>query len=149
MTRVIVLDTNVLGLLVHPRTSSESEACRLWITDLLAAGDVVVLPEIADYEIRREFLRRNVSSGLRRLDALHWQVYYVPITTLAMRQAATFWAQARQQGHLTASPAALDADVILAAQASLLTDLGDEIIVATTNIRHLAHFVTARHWPDI
>src|SRR4051812_25441910 len=100
MSRVIVLDSGVLGVLVHPHTTSESEACRLWVTELLASGDVVALPEIADYEVRRELLRRKVTSGLRRLDALHWRVYYVPITTLAMRQAAQLWAEARQRGRM-------------------------------------------------
>jgi hypothetical protein len=40
--------------------------------------------------------------------------------------------------------------VILAAQAQLLGEaVGDAVIVATDNIRHLAQFVDARRWQDI
>ena len=56
------------------------------------------MPEIADYEVRRELLRANKREGLARLDALVGLLEYLPITTAAMRQAALFWAQARQQG---------------------------------------------------
>jgi hypothetical protein len=66
-----------------------------------------------------------------------------------MLLAADFWAQARRQGRKTADNKALDGDVILAAQASLLTHLGDNIVVATTNVKHLSLFVDARLWQDI
>lgn len=69
---------------------------------------------------------------------------YAPITTAVMRRAAELWAQARARGRPTADPAALDCDVIIAAQAELLG-----AIVVTENARHLALFVDARHWRDI
>jgi hypothetical protein len=55
----------------------------------------VLLPEIADYEVRRELLRAKKTQGLAHLDALGSLLEYLPITTSAMRQAALFWAQAR------------------------------------------------------
>jgi hypothetical protein len=61
-----------------------------------------------------------------------------------MRRAAEFWAQARNLGIPTAPPEALDADVILAAQAARVG-----AIVATENVGHLARFVTALHWRAI
>ena len=48
------------------------------------------MPEIADYEVRRELLRANKVSGLTRLDALARLLEYLPISTAAMRQAAVF-----------------------------------------------------------
>jgi hypothetical protein len=66
-----------------------------------------------------------------------------------MLQAAEFWAQARQQGQPTTVDAALDGDVILAAQAFLLSQQGDPIVIATTNVGHLSRFVPAQRWQDI
>lgn len=106
-----------------------------------------MVPEIADYEVRRELIRAHRTAGVARLDALIARIGYLAITTSAMRQAATFWAEARQRGQPTAADAALDGDVILAAQAATL-DRRD-VIVATTNTRHLSRFVDAALWSDI
>ncbi len=87
------------------------------------------------------------AQGLLRLDGFLTTVEYLPITTAAMRQAAQFWAEARQQGYPTADDKNIDGDMILAAQA---TTLGvADFIVATTNIRHLARFVPAGLWQSI
>ncbi len=43
----------------------------------------------------------------------------------------------------------IDADVILAAQAMLFTGLGDRLVVATYNARHLSRYVDAHHWDAI
>ena len=107
----------------------------------------VLIPEIADYEVRRELLRANKARGLARLDALAGLLEYLPLTTAAMRQAAVFWAQARQQGRPTADDKALDGDVILAAQAMTLG--AADVVIATTNVGHLSRFAPAALWPDI
>jgi hypothetical protein len=74
---------------------------------------------------------------------------YAPITTVAMLRAAEFWATARQMGRQSTDDASLDADMILAAQAGTLVRDGDETVIATTNIRHLALFASARIWREI
>jgi hypothetical protein len=66
-----------------------------------------------------------------------------------MLKAAEFWAQSRRLGKPTSSDAALDADVILAAQAAFLQNKGHTVIVATNNVKHLDMFVDARDWRDI
>ena len=147
MSRVILLDSGPLGLITNPRLSSESLNCTRWFQSLVLAGVRVVIPEIVDYEVRRELLRANKLRGLRRLDEFVDQAEYLPITTLAMRQAAVFWAEARQQGQPTAGDKTIDADVILAAQAFTLVD--GEVTIATTNVGHLSRFVPAQLWCDI
>jgi predicted nucleic acid-binding protein len=107
----------------------------------------VVVPEIADYEVRRELIRGSKTAGLRRLDALIATVEYAPLTTAAMRQAAQFWAQARQQGRPTAADQSIDGDVILAAQAITFGAVG--VIVATTNVGHLSRYVATDLWHRI
>ena len=113
-------------------------------------GVRVCLPEVIDYEIRREAILKHSVRGLDLLDNLPLLVEYVPIRTPVMRRAAELWAQARERGMPTAHEATLDVDVILAAQAQLLAEAtGDEVVVATDNIRHLARFVDARRWQEI
>ena len=121
MSTTVLLDAGPLGLVTNPRASQESLACSQWMELLLLNGIRVAIPEIADYEIRRELLRANKTRGLERLDALKETIEYIPITTSVMLKAAEFWAQARQQGRPTADDKALDADVILAAQAAWRT----------------------------
>ena len=53
---------------------------------------------------------------------------YQPVSIAAWRQAAHFWADARQFGRPTAAPDALDADVLLAACAATIGQLGDRVI---------------------
>lgn len=147
MNRVVLLDSGPLGLVTNPRLSPKSLACAEWLQDLLAGGADVVVPEIADYEVRRELLRAGKTQGLARLDELAGALQYLPITSAAMRQAAAFWAQVRQAGRPTAPDLALDADAILAGQAAAM--LADNVVVATTNVGHLSRFVAAAPWHTI
>jgi predicted nucleic acid-binding protein len=146
---VVVLDTGVLGLLSRSPRKLDAATCRKWAHDLMAGGARVVVPEISDYELRRELVRIRASAGLKRLDALGGRFHYVSITTDAMRLAADLWAQARNAGTPTADPHALDGDVILAAQGRLLEPDRGQLVVATTNVRHLSQFVPADLWPNI
>ena len=57
------------------------------------------------------------------------------------------WADVRRRGQPTADSKALDADVILAAQARRMT--AAEVVVATTNVRHLSRLVDAKLWQDV
>jgi predicted nucleic acid-binding protein len=110
------------------------------------SGAKIVVPGIADYEVRREFHLRGAIRRLQRLDALEQTLILDPITIDVMELAAELWAKVRLQGRPTADRHALDADVILAAQATLLAAPGDHVIVATTNVKHLARYVDARNW---
>ena len=74
---------------------------------------------------------------------------YVPLTMQTMLRAAQFWAQVRKQGMPTADNKALDGDVILAAQATLIQDEGHEVIIATTNVGHLSRLAQAKEWRNI
>jgi predicted nucleic acid-binding protein len=116
---------------------------------MLAQGVVVVVPEIVDYEVRRELIRANRLASIRQLDQLLDLALYLPITTEAMRRSAELWAVVRQTGQPTAQPQALDGDVILAAQTIETFGNDPNVIVATSNVSHIARFVVADHWQDI
>jgi len=92
VSRVILLDTGPLGLITNPKLSPESVACAQWLQTHITAGSRVIVPEIADYEVRRELLRANKTKGIVRLDDLAKFLEYLPMTTPAMRQAAQLWA---------------------------------------------------------
>jgi predicted nucleic acid-binding protein len=138
-----------LGLLTNPKHSPETEECNLWVRSLLAQRAHICVPEIADYELRRELLRGNKKKGLKRLDDFEKLVNYVPLSTAVMRKAAELWAHARQQGRPTADNKALDGDMILTAQALVFASSEDDVIIATTNVGHLSLFAKAAHWKDI
>lgn len=147
MTTAVVLDSGPVGLLARRRGIPEVDACYQWQENLLARNTRLILPEIVDYEVRRELVRMNASTSVARLDRLTMLLEYLPVTTDAMRLAATLWGQSRQQGQPTADPKELDGDVILAAQALTLAESG--LVVATTNVGHLSRFVTAKPWRDV
>lgn len=147
MSRVVFLDAGPIGLVTNPKLSPESTLCTRWLQAVIISDIRVIIPEIADYEVRRELLRANKVRGIARLDELANSLEYLPITTAAMRQAAMFWAQARQQGQPTAGDKTIDSDMILAAQATTL-DVVD-VVIATTNVGHLSRFAPADLWRNI
>lgn len=144
MYEVVVLDAGPLGLIAHPKPRLDIMA---WFADLVVAGRRICIPEIADYEVRRELIRAGRRKGLRRLDEFKANLRYLPITTEAMLKAAEFWADARKRGLPTGHHLSLDADVILAAQTATCSTR--DAVIATTNRRHLSRFVAAENWQDI
>jgi hypothetical protein len=151
MQEFVLLDSGPLGLACRRHGIPIADQCRQWFRGLIARGVIVVVPEIADYELRRELTRIGANGALYRLDELvaAGGLLYAPVTTTEWRQAALLWADARQQGIPTADPHALDADVILAACADTIGQAGDRVIVATNNVRHLARYCDARPWTTI
>jgi predicted nucleic acid-binding protein len=137
----VLLDSGPLGRLAHPRANLE---IRTWLRDLLVSGVRVIVPEIADFEVRRSLLLADLTRSVARLDQLGQRLEYQTLTTTTMRIAAGLWSDARRHGTPTADPKELDCDCLLAAQA---LEIGG--IVATENVGYLARFVAARHWRDI
>ena len=144
MNEIILLDASPLGMISNPSATPANLECYNWLESLIISGCRVIVPEIADYEVRRELIRAGKTRGLARLDLLKNTLDYLPLTTALMLKAAEIWAQARNQGTPTADAKALDCDVILAAQA-----LATGGIVATENVGHLSLFVEAKDWRDI
>lgn len=150
MSGTVILDSTPLGLVTQrPGRSPEADACQQWLRNLALSGWDVYLPEITDYEVRRELTRLGNATSLARLDLLASTAIYLPLTTAAMRLASDLWAQARNGGWATADPHALDGDVILAAQALALTPTPTGLVVATGNVAHLSRYLPAQEWTVI
>jgi predicted nucleic acid-binding protein len=149
--KYIVLDSSPLGLLTQRGGVPEADACRRWLAGKAGQGIRALIPEIVDYELRRELLRSGKTASVARLDELqgHPAVAFVPLTTAAMRLAADLWAQARRRGLPAAHPHALDVDVILAAQVIAANFPVADTIIATSNVGHLSMFLSAEMWTKI
>lgn len=145
-----VLDSGPLGLLSNPFASPEAVHCHEWLNSLIDNGHRLLTSEICDYEVRRELLRGSRARSIARLDDLMLQLDILPLNRRAMIRAAELWAEARRRGRPTADAAALDADVILAAQTQLFADaIREPVEVVTMNARHLQQFVATRRWQEI
>jgi predicted nucleic acid-binding protein len=123
-----------------------------WMLQMLADGrTAIILPYIADYEVRRKLLSLpHGGASVRRLDELvrpGGLLVYVPINTRAMRTAARLWSEARRGGYPTADEKALDGDVIIAAQALEYVGDGDRLFIAIGNDSHLSRYVDKRAQP--
>lgn len=150
MSQFIFLDSGPLGLITHPRQTDEVAAITEWLAQVLKNGNRVLVPAIIYYELKRELLRAQKPFSVGRLDAFsRASSRYIPLTDDALRLSAELWAKARQEGRPTADSKELDIDVILAAQALSFAAPADDIVVATTNAKHLAQFVTAKQWTEI
>lgn len=144
MSDVIVLDTGPAGQIAHPKPNREIAE---WLQQQLLAGKRIILPEIVDYELRRNFIleidrgKKKTQRSLDRLDTLKTTLIFLPINSEVMLMAAQLWADARRRGKPTADRHALDGDVILAAQTLAVGG-----VIVTDNVGHLDQFVEARPW---
>ena len=91
MIRAVILDAGPLGRITHPRRNIEIET---WLEGLLISGVAVFLPEIADYEVRRNLLLEGLTNSISRLNELKAALTYLPLNTDVMLRAAEFWAEA-------------------------------------------------------
>jgi predicted nucleic acid-binding protein len=151
VNRIVFLDSGPLGLLTHSQRSAEVIAVAEWLSRCLVGGSRIIVPAIVYYELKRELLRARKSFSAGRLDAFVNAApgRYLPLSDEALRLAAELWAEARQKGRPTAESKALDIDVLIAAQVLSCGAVSSEMVVATTNPKHLSQFTTARHWNEI
>jgi predicted nucleic acid-binding protein len=151
MTLIVALDASPVSLLTQRKGVADADACRAWAESMVAAGASLVLPGIADYEVRRELLRAGKAAGIARLDALRASpaVQYLPVSDSAMLRAALLWAEARRRGLPTADPAELDCDVVLVAIVLAAGFPPDQVVIATSNVGHLSRFLRADNWRNI
>jgi predicted nucleic acid-binding protein len=141
-----ILDTGPLGLITNPKESAEGRRCKAWVWSVLGTGAHVIVPDVVDYEVRRELTRAGKAKGLARLDSLVDDLERAPIDLRVWQLAAELWAQARRQGKPTAKDDALDADLLIAAVAQLAAEDGTRVVVVTDNPAHIGRFVNAQDW---
>ncbi|MFM9965163.1 MAG: type II toxin-antitoxin system VapC family toxin [Planctomycetaceae bacterium] len=147
----LLLDAGILGRLCHPRKHL-NDPVSVRLEEFIAAGVAerrVYIPAVTDYELRRKLLHligkgQSTLQSLERLDQLSVRFDYLPVDLETWQEAAHLWSVARSDGFSTSPPEALDCDVILAAQAKLVSGT-----VVTTNQKHLERFVPTIDWTEI
>jgi predicted nucleic acid-binding protein len=150
VSQFIFLDSGPLGLITHPRQTAEVIGITEWLARMLKSGNRVLVPAIIYYELKRELLRAKKPFSVGRLDVFSKaSSRYIPLTDEALRLSAELWAKARQEGRPTADSKELDIDVIFAAQVLSFGAPASDVVVATTNPKHLSQFVPAKHWNEI
>lgn len=181
--RIIVLDSAPLGLASMPRPrrlpepDRDPDHCRAWLAALRQGGDRILIPAVADYEVRRELIRVGIRDGridaallrrsgpapdlsrasasIARLDALRTVGEFIPLDAEAdLFRAAELWALLRNRGLPTSMDRALDADSLIIAQAARAAD-GRPFIVATSDVGDMGRFprigvaLQAARWNEI
>ncbi len=156
MIRFIILHSGVLAAATQRVGVKAARPIQQWTQAQLQAGHRIIVPAIADYELRRKLWHNalrdpNQQLALNRLDKFVRAEpdRYLPMSEGALREAARLWGEARAQGVATAAPDRLDVDMILCAQVRTSHIPVEHRIVATTNTKHLARFVSAARWQDI
>lgn len=151
MIRSIVLDSGPLGLICYSPGFPVGDECRQWVARHLATGIQVLVPAIANYELRRELIRLNNANSISMLDRFISSEAgrYIQLSDGQLQLAAELWAETRKRGRPLADPHALDVDVILAAQVRSVEAASQPCVVATTNVSHLSLLVDARDWRTI
>ncbi len=150
----LLIDTNILGKLCHPNANKNKPIATAVRKAMQSDKYLFVIPEIVDYELRRKYLHltyskyaHEVDFGTRcltLLDSYCSSLVYLEINTAAMKKAAHFWGNSRANGKSTSDEKSLDADVILAAQATLAQGQ-----VLTENVKHLSLFVATKTWQQL
>lgn len=156
---IVILDSNILSLIITPdneslseeeRINQESYQCRDWFYKLLARGAIVVVPLICDYEVRRELLLIE-SKSIEILDKLKKEIDFLPVDELVLVKAAELWAEARAMSQPNRNRENIDADIIIAAQWSLLQEgcPGRRVVIATKNVQDFSRITDCDHWKNI
>jgi hypothetical protein len=86
MAEYVLLDSGPLSSACRNPGHPAAVQCQQWLNRLIARGVHVAVPEITDYEVRRELTRVGATASLNRLDALITvgRLNYVPVTTEAV-----------------------------------------------------------------
>lgn len=149
--KTVFIDSGPLALLTQRRGVAAADDCRRWMGQRTAQGFRFGIPEIVDYELRRELIRAGKTGSVARLDALISDplISYLPLSTASMHLAAQLWADLRNRGTPTAPDDDIDVDVIAAAQVIQLGIPLADCVMATTNTAHLSRLLPAELWQKI
>jgi len=156
---IVILDSNILALLVtnideklseDQKLTTEIYQCTEWFYRLLSKGVYIIVSDICDYEVRREFIRIK-SKSVQELDNLRDLIEFQEVTFAVLEKAAELWAEARYMSQSNKIKENIDVDCILAAQWCLLQEQypGRKVIIGTKNIKDFQRVTDCDVWQNI
>ena len=152
---IILIDTGIVGLLTQPNSTEESSLVLNWMYGLLAKSVIVLSSDVCDYEIRRGLelarLEDKCIDGIEKLDQLREVIEFLPITNRCLNHASVYWADAISKSQLNAPRRDINFDLILCGTWKKLTEdyPGQEVIIATKNLRDFLRFADVDLWQNI
>lgn len=156
---IILLDSNILGLVCNDNDSfDEAKQCQDWFYASFARGARLITSDLCNYEVLRGLISSEIGSGkvapgIKALASLQTDGFleFLPVATAAFDLAANLWARASNDGRTTKDDKNIDVDIIISAQYQILKAEfpGQQVIVATTNLKHLSLFCDAAYWRDV
>lgn len=152
---IVFLDTNILGKLANPNKLPEALECQAWFERMFARGVYLVSSELCFYEVKRGLILSvqsgGTTRGIEKLMELAPFIEFFEVDRSVVELAAELWARGRLRGQPTADEKNIDIDTIIMAHWQLLADNfpGQNVTIATTNVRHLSLFAEAKEWQNI
>jgi len=144
MNRVAVIDSGLLGEIIKRHPSADVTR---WIEFMVENEIVLRIPEIIDYEIRRELILQDLKGNsearksLSKLNRYRQTNRLIPLEpSITFTDACELWANLRFNSQPTADIKNIDVDVILVTQALSIKKDFDEIIIVTGNLSDLRRF---------
>lgn len=137
MSHLILLDSAPLGYLCNPRNIEKTRFFKNKLKDLEV---ILYLPEIIDYELRRNLELEGFSKSINLLDQFRQRHQILWLESDDFLKAAELWSWCRKEGYATTENKGIDIDVILVSQA--LSQLRNfyKVIILTADIGDLSIF---------
>lgn len=175
MSTLILLDTGVIGKLIHPLVDQsktglapnaeskvkesirEAIECNEWLEKLIKEGYPVAISEIVHYEARRDHLRRIRDRNSSQADKQIAGKAIQRLDELITKKGVAYFPVTCEEGNVMQEAAELwafarnnsyvayDADLIIAAQAVVIKSIGIDVIIATTDTEDFNRLLKQHH----
>jgi hypothetical protein len=136
-TGLIILDSAPLGFICNPKNKDSYRKLSNFAKSLNFS---IGVPEIIDYELRRNFELENLQKSISLLSQFHQRDQLILLESEDLIRAAELWAWCRKQGSTTTENKGIDIDVILVSQALSQKNNFDKVVILTIDIGDLSVF---------
>ncbi|MEB3309761.1 MAG: hypothetical protein VKJ02_05970 [Snowella sp.] len=153
---IILIDSGVLGILSNPNESAINIKCEEWLYNKIVKGCTILSSQICKYEVKKSLLlvQEKTSftvSGTQKLTELENLIDFIDVKASDIEIACQLWVQSIVKGIQVAPSMDINFDIIICAQFRRLEleNPGREVVIATTNLRHLQRFAKADLWENL